>query len=186
MRDLVFLDVETTGLDPEVHEMFEVGLTKTDVKGEILGSLYYWIVPQHLQTASPQALALNGYYRRKMTEPCEGRVHGAVRQEVAEEIVIFTEGVHLVGCNPGFDASFVRAFLLAEQHVPLWHHRMIDLESLAIGIEPDVSHGVPMGLSELAETFNKSEIPEEDRHTAKGDVEATRVLYFKMMEMARG
>lgn len=185
MPDLVFVDTETTGLDPAVHEMYEVSLTKTDLAGEIKGHVYHWIVPQRLHLASPQALTLGHYYERKKTEPCEGRVKGTIRREVAEEIAVFTQGVHLVGCKPSFDADFITAFLKEEEHVPVWHHRMIDLESMAIGIEPDVAQGTPMGLTELCECF-KVAIPDELRHTAKGDQEACRNLYFRMLELANG
>lgn len=180
MPDLVFVDTETTGLDSSVHEMYEVALTKTDLEGELKDSVYYWIVPQRLHLANPQALTIGNYYNRKKREPCDARIRGTRRREIAEEIAVFTQGVHLVGCNPHFDANFIAAFLKEEQHVPVWHHRMIDLESMAIGIEPDEAQGVPMGLTDLCECFDVV-IPDEDRHTAQGDVEATRELYFRMI-----
>ena len=55
MEKLVFVDVETTGLDETRHEIIEIAV--------IRGSQTYHrkVQPQHIETASPRALEINGF-----------------------------------------------------------------------------------------------------------------------------
>jgi hypothetical protein len=56
---LVFVDTETTGLDPDRHEVYEIGLI--DGNG---AELHLWISDAPLQTADPIALRIGRYYER--------------------------------------------------------------------------------------------------------------------------
>ena len=59
MNDLVYLDVETTGLDPELHEVWEIAYAVND--GPILSSF----VDHTLLGADPVALTVGQYHNRK-------------------------------------------------------------------------------------------------------------------------
>ena len=54
---VVFLDVETTGLDPRAHEIVEIAIVALD--GQVL--LDTKVKPQNIEAASPRALEINGY-----------------------------------------------------------------------------------------------------------------------------
>lgn len=61
-QPIAITDVETTGLDPSVHEIIEIGLVLVDQKTlEIIDTLDIKVKPEHLETADPAALEINGY-----------------------------------------------------------------------------------------------------------------------------
>jgi len=62
MRDLAFLDFETTGLVPNRHEIIEAAVVRADGRTlRELGAVSVRIAPRHIETADPEALAVNGY-----------------------------------------------------------------------------------------------------------------------------
>ena len=56
-------DVETTGLDPSKHEILEIGLVVfgSSPPFEIVDTLDIKVKPEHIETAEPRALEVNGY-----------------------------------------------------------------------------------------------------------------------------
>ena len=64
MKDLVFVDVETTGLDPDHHELIEVAAVRVHPHTlEPLDHLSLRVVPDRLGDADPRAceVALANY-----------------------------------------------------------------------------------------------------------------------------
>lgn len=157
--NLLFLDTETTGLDPRVHDVWEIAFAVDD------GPIRSFVLPHSLKTADPKALELNGYWERyPLGAPADGpHVDPMLRAEF--------EGKTVVGANPAFDA----AFLFARWGVQPWHYRMIDVESVALGF---LDYDRPKGLKGIADDIRNSghEIPEPD-HTAAGDVATLRAVY---------
>jgi DNA polymerase-3 subunit epsilon len=99
---LAFLDTETTGLDPKRHEIIELALVIIE-DGERTYEKVFKIKPQHIETASPVALQINGY---KEAEWAEG--YNWSRQAV-ERLARHLEGAVIVGHNVKFDIGFLRA-----------------------------------------------------------------------------
>jgi len=61
-RPLAFTDVETTGTDPLVHEIIEIGLVVLDpVSLDVSDELDVKVRPTRLELAEPEALKVNGY-----------------------------------------------------------------------------------------------------------------------------
>jgi DNA polymerase-3 subunit epsilon len=61
-RDLLIVDLETTGLDPIIHEVLEVAAIRVHQESlEIQSTFTAKVVPQHPFTAEPKALEVNGY-----------------------------------------------------------------------------------------------------------------------------
>ena len=59
---IAITDLETTGIDFKMHEIIEIGLILIDQHSfEILDSLDLKVRPEHIETASEDALKLNGY-----------------------------------------------------------------------------------------------------------------------------
>lgn len=184
---LVFVDTETTHLDPEQGEVYEIALTKTTDDGAREEEKDFWIEPLRLQQASSSALQVGRFYERHpKPDSSERRAPLAVaeegRHEVAVEIATFTEGCHLVGAKPDFDAAFITAFLRANGACPAWHHRLIDVESLAIGliVRDAETWGRPQSLSDICKALDIK----REGHEARGDCDAVRAVYFKLMEIA--
>lgn len=177
---LVFVDTETTGLDPARHEVYEIALEKTNDSGDLITGHHIWIAPRQLQNAEPGALQVGRFYERF---PERGWVStDEERFASAREIAAFTEGCYLVGANPAFDAGFLNAFLRESGVCPAWHHRLIDIESLAVGlcIGEDDAWRRPQSLSEICRVLNVK----REGHEARGDCEALRLAYFKLIATA--
>lgn len=61
-RPIAITDLETTGLDERHHEIIEIGLILAHQQNlEILQVFETKVRPEHIETASPRALEINGY-----------------------------------------------------------------------------------------------------------------------------
>jgi DNA polymerase III subunit epsilon len=153
-RDLIVVDLETSGLLPGTDTTVEVAWYNMST-GE-----RDQFVPKHdvdyvLQYGNPTALDICQYRSRLADAPQEDRW---------DELHDVLSGNTLAGANPAFDAGF-----LGEMFVPNWHHRMADLENYFAGWE-----GIPpnelLGLEAICERlWVKNHAP----HTAAGDRDAT-------------
>ena len=166
MTPLVFLDLETTGLDPERHEPWEMAYAVDD--GPILSA----VVPHALYSPDPRALKLNGYLDRAIDAPHDEAFEDLLRVRI--------DGATLVGANPAFDAAFLRA---RWGYAP-WHHRLWDVEAYAAGVHNLDS--VP-GLASIAKVLREEGhvIPEPD-HSAAGDVATLRACFHALRIDAKG
>lgn len=67
-RDLVFLDIETSGLDPKFHEILELAAVRTCPKANTIRNVVECLtLPVKIHTAEPEALRINGYDGRRWT-----------------------------------------------------------------------------------------------------------------------
>lgn len=139
MTALAFIDTETTGLDPEQHEIWEIGVIRRDPTGTDWE--HHWQIRQtelHLvQSAEPKALEI-GRYHDRMVVPNDGFYaqidgHGRPvlmgRQSLVHDLTSLLKDAILIGSNPAFDAAFLRYFLDAAP----WHYRTVDVATLAAG-----------------------------------------------------
>lgn len=166
MTDLIFLDTETTGLDIDKHDVWELAYAIND------GPIETHILPHTLKSADPKALELNGYFER---HPFGARAANAMVDLRLREVF---EGKTVVGANVGFDM----ARLARRWGTEPWHYRPVDIESMAM-----LAFGLdrPKGQKWIADTLREQgfEIPEPD-HTAAGDVACLRACYLAL-RMAR-
>lgn len=162
MTTLCFIDTETTGLDPDRHQAYEVCWWREDEDTPNTA-----ILPHSLVGADEKALEIGGYHRREVKP---GRWHRD-RWEAVGELASQLQGVTLVGSNPSFDAAFLRKVLEATP----WHHRLINV---AEGGMWTFGWDRPKGLADVATECRDRgyDIPEPD-HTAEGDVRTTRAVY---------
>ena len=168
MSPLCFIDTETTGLDPRIHQPYEVCRWRED-EPEPRSA---WL--QHtLDHADRQALNIGGYWDRKGYAAMDG---GWMRTEPPRTLALVLEGVTLVGSNPAFDAAMLTSYIGA----PVWHHRMIDVASGAMWV---LGTDRPLGLAEASQRLRDlgHTIPEPG-HTAEGDVRTTRAVYDALRE----
>lgn len=166
---LVFVDTETTGLDPTRHTIWEVAILAD-------GNEFFWILPvssQALISADPRALAVGGYSKRALAgayDLQESEIK-TIRQNVARQVSKLTAGRHLVGANPAFDAAFLTGLLQEADLQPEWHYHLLDIEPLMLGVlaERGVEVPIPWKSTELSEMLGVPGPTAEDRHTALGD-----------------
>jgi DNA polymerase-3 subunit epsilon len=161
---LVFLDTETTGLDPDRHEVWEIAYAVDDEP--ILSA----VVPHSFANPDPKALAMNGYLDRAL----DVRPSRLFEESVKADL----DGATLIGANPAFDAAFLRA----RWGVTPWHHRLWDVEAYAAGV---LGWDKLRGLAGIAEALREMghEIPEPD-HTAAADVATLRAAFRALQSIA--
>lgn len=164
---LAFVDTETTGLDPDVHEIWEVGLVVDETR-------HSWQLPVDLSRADPMALRINNYYERRLPIGQQTDPRG-----FASDFERLTRDRHLVGCVVSFDEERLRKLLRANGHCPGWHYHLIDVECLVVG---QLGISPPWKSSELSEAIGVP-LPTE-AHTALGDALWAKAMYEAVMERA--
>ena len=154
MGDLIYLDTETTGLDPHQHQVWEIAWAVDH------GPVNVMQVRHSLDQADVVALRINKYVDR-WTEPAAGALEARLQK--------ILKGATLVCSNPSFDEAFLRE---RWREAP-WHHRKIDIATYAM---PALGLDRPVGLAQIAERLGLR-APD---HTAEGDVLTLRACYVEL------
>lgn len=163
---IVFVDVETTGLDPDRHHIWEIAVILRDPDTE--DAEHHWMVRADLETADPASLRIGRYYERtrgwgRMEEP----------EYVAGTLAPMLDGAYLAGAVPSFDAAFLARFLRRHGQCPTWHHRLICVETMAATV---LDLPVPLGLTDSADALGVP-LDTSVTHTALGDARLARGVY---------
>lgn len=170
---LAFIDMEMTGLDPERHEITEIGLVLASQPDfTILDEWEVKVQPKHIETADPEALELNGY------DPAVWKAEAVSLEEALTTFIEKTEGAVMVAQNVSGDVMFLQKALhqtgLEER---MDYHRMDSL-SLAFGLlyaNPDVQR---FSLRNLAKHLD---IENKNAHTALSDARTTFEIVRKLL-----
>lgn len=134
-----FLDLETTGLDPERHQIWEIGLVVEQLLNNEQGTAHCrkrlweatYFLPVDLTTADPTALRIGNYYDRHPTPSGSGEYQSP--HTLAPRLARWFNGAYLVGCTVNFDAAFMTKFLRDQGHQPCWDYHLIDATVYAAG-----------------------------------------------------
>lgn len=168
-RPLAFLDVESTGLEPDLHELWELAfILRAPGKDPIEFEAQ---MPVSLATADPMALEINRFWERHNQKPL-AECDPAENRTLARQIAILLAGAVIIGSNPGFDVNFLDRWLRANSAAPTWHYRPVCVESLAaarLGVRP------PWQASELGRLLGV--VKGESQHTAMGDARWNMRMY---------
>lgn len=116
--ELAFVDIETTGLEVNKHEIIEIAI--------ITKSKHYHVKvsPNFIEFADPKALEINGYRPEEWLESIPSHV-------VAREIADILHNKIIVGHNPKFDMGFIREMWDTHNCTPYVSSRYIDTIQLA-------------------------------------------------------
>lgn len=180
------MDLETTGLDPERHDAWEIAIVYRGIDGMV--SEHLWQKrpsEQALLEAEPEALEISRYHER-MAVP-EGAfaldmVTGVTLSlgELVKEIYDFLDGAILIGSNVGaFDADFLRRMLGAAP----WHYRPLCVATFAAGFlysaEPGAMPGeaYSFSTSDVSKHMGVRQPGPDERHTALPDARWAFDLY---------
>lgn len=185
------IDLETTGLDPSIHEIWQICVLPLDanfnIRKEII-PFYIVIKPEFPETASPKALS-----RKKLLHVCE---IGFDSNSVKDMLVEWMKKLDLpctaygtpkkiipLGHNYAFDKSFLQKWLGVEWYQDLFDYHYNDTMISAMFLNQcfaEKAEPIPfphVGLSDVCSTLK---IKNEKPHDALYDCMATAEAYQKM------
>lgn len=138
-RQLIVVDVETTGLDPARHVPIEVAAINL-ATGEELHFVPF-LHPDDLAASDYDALRMNRYFERGVFKQA---LPPAETRSRYEQLWEWLHDSRFGGANPRFDAEMLRhgygrasnsfghgGYQLPEE---VWHYRLADLGSYAAGV----------------------------------------------------
>jgi DNA polymerase III epsilon subunit-like protein len=195
---LAFVDVETTGTNPLVHEAWEVGIVLTDAVGDVQWEFEAILRTTDLRGADPKALEIGGWWERGATPPGmeERRYDAGIVAEMLRDR-------RVCSCNVAFDTAFLRRLLLQENQPVAWHYSPIDVKSFAYGvllartIGDRVADTLALKTDQLLHAFSVGVVPNPTtrtnyrhkvlggtggRHTALTDARLARALFFAAVQ----
>lgn len=178
-HNLAFIDTETTGTDPEKHEIIELAVViarqvNRDGKGpklEIIEECEWKIKPQHLERAEEAALRVNGYNEVDW-------MFAVDRKAAMEEFARKTQSCTFVSHNLTFDHSFVMKAFDETGVDNRMHYAKLDTISIAFARLYDAPTADKFSLRALCELLK---VENSKAHTALADTKALVEVYRKLM-----
>lgn len=175
-QPLAFVDIETTGIDREKHEIIEIACVIAKIKdGElvVIDQLDLKIQPTRIKDADPQALRINGYNEADWLFATT--LHSALEQFIKK-----TDGAIFLAHNITFDYPFIEKALKECGLIHRMHFQKIDTLSLAFGILHNSDDLGKLSLRALCEQFG---IENKKAHSAFADSYALYELFKKLMKL---
>lgn len=167
MREIIF-DTETTGLDPRLDRVIELGCVELVNRFPTGRSLHRYINAQG-RSVHPEALAVHGISDADLADK---PIFGAILEEFLE----FIDGAKLVAHNAGFDMGFINAEFERLGQLPVDPGRVVD--TLAIARRKH-----PMGPNSLDALCRRYGIDNSRRtkHGALLDAELLAEIYIELI-----
>ena len=208
-RKLAITDIETSGIDPDSHEILEIALLVVDQHSlDVLDTLELKVRPDHIETASATALVHNGY----------NEADWANAVSLAEALRLYaskTKDAVFCSHNVTFDWGFLaRAFSQTRVGHEMDYHRIdlftaawallgddrpadirLDTIALHLGIEAEAVPHRALGGARTAQRVLKALLDQQEgrrvmNERAKDDIaiqfERVKVCYEQNCEAFRG
>ena len=177
----VLMDLETTGFDPEKHEILQVGVLIgeiTEKAGLLFGSYQVKIIPENLMWASKKALEINHYN----PEIWEREAIDAT--SVYPILLDYLTTANYIGFNNPFDLGFLRTGMGTEGFD--WREPRCQYDVLTALARP-LKKKMNYGNAKLDTICDKLDVPAfEGAHDALGDVKRTWVAMWKALRILTG
>lgn len=181
MSNVVFIDTETLGLDPDVHPVWEVGMIRPS--GEEV-SFQIRVTARDVSLAHPVALEISGFHERY------DKTRAIMPREAALRLRdLIPEGAHLAGAVVSFDEERLRRLMWRYGYSPRWHYHLVEVETLAVGYiagarscgEYPPAPPPPWDSNEISRLVGVDPA-QFDRHTALGGARWAKAIYDAVME----
>jgi len=167
MSRIILLDCETSGLNPEIHEILEIGALKVDT-GE---DFSVKIIPQRMHEMDAAAVKLNGYSPELWISALP----------LSDALLSLNEFVgedsRMMAYNVSFDRMFLeRAYRSVDIEYP-FHYHHFDLLTLAWY---RLHEGSPLSLKSVCTQLKIEREP--DTHSALEGVRASYRVFKRLTE----
>lgn len=180
-HNLAFIDLETTGLLLEWHEIIEIGCIVArqipqDFGGarmEVIEEIEFKVRPDHIETADPKGLEINGY------DPAAWANAISLKEALAA-LSEKTKGAIMVAHNGAFDRAFLEHGFEKTGVKDQMHYHQLDTIPIAFAKLYAIPSVQKFSLKELCAYYG---IENKKAHTALSDARATYELYKKLMEI---
>ena len=173
---IAIVDFETTGLDPEIHEIIEIGMVIVDADTlEIEDEFSIKVRPVFPNLATQEAIAVNGYNHESWKD--------AVYLERALYLMFLkSKTMVFASWNVTFDWSFMHRALRKNRIEDPFHRRKFDIASMAytriFGAFGSYWNDKEMSLREVCLRFD---LPEESfPHTALNGAQCAYQVFKKI------
>ena len=164
----VVVDIETTGLDPVLHEIIEIGALKIENK-EIKGTYQTLIQPS--TTIPPEIEKLTGISQEMV-------INQPSISEALSSFLKFASNSILIAHNADFDLSFLKEHFVKWLKMEFKNSSLCTMK-LAQKLLPGLGN---YRLDTVASYFN---IPTPGRHRALSDAEITYQVWNKLLGVLR-
>lgn len=173
-QPLAFIDVETTGFNPDTHEIVELGLVIAQFKDDVLtvtDQLDLKIHPTHIESADPGALRVNGYNEADW-------LFATTLTDAMRVFAEKTEGAIFVAHNMAFDYGFIAKAFETTGIENKMHYQKLDTLSMAFAVLHGVDDATRLSLGALCDYFS---IENKKAHSAFADTYATYEVFKKLL-----
>lgn len=171
-----FIDVETTGLDKDKHEIIELAAVIAKNKDGIftvIDELDLKIQPKNIEKADPQALRVNGYNEADWLFAVE-------LEDAMKSFAEKTEGAIFIAHNATFDYGFIEEAFKKTGVQNRMHRYVLDSLSIAFGI---LNINDDVGKLSLGSLCQKYGVENKKAHSAFADAYATYEVFKAMMKL---
>lgn len=174
LKDLVFIDIESTGLNFETCVPWEVSVIDAD--GAVLFDEMWHPSSYEMADAEPMALAMTNFYERvPSVAPEDSCVHA---YDPAAQLARILDKKVLAGAAVAFDMRMLDIFLRNHGQCPTWSHRSVDVQAYAAGAFGEM---MPSSLGDTA-SLAGVEYDKSKKHAALYDAWLAREIYSKCLE----
>lgn len=175
---LAFIDTETTGFDPDTHELIEIGVvlvdqdwTTTPPTFTLVEEFDIKVKPMHIETADPVSLKINKYDEADW-------VFAYTVPEAMKLLSKKTKDAIMVAHNLCFDAAFLDKAYKTSGVKNEMHYLRLDTITMSFSKLHNRTDIDKYSLRKLCEYFD---IQNKNAHTALADAQALFELFKKLI-----
>lgn len=179
-KNLVVIDVETSGANPFIHEILAIGFSPIDKN---IPSKTIFIRHEKIEWSN-YAREIFSNYAIDWEEQAVAPVTAC--EEIKKYLSKYFQGQQVtpVGHNIGFDLSFLKklAFQSNQENIAGISHRAVDTHTLLYFLALEENIPATATTSDGAFQYFGIKIKKKERHTAMGDAKATAELLKHVLE----
>jgi DNA polymerase III epsilon subunit-like protein len=173
-KPLIFIDLETSGMDLCQHEIIEIACLVVDPKTlRIKKRFERKIMPKHLEKAAPESLKVTGFSEKVWQKEAQ-----PLKKVLRELNQLAPKGM-FAGWNISFDRPFLEKAIREKKMMLNFDYHWLDISMLAYQYSFPGKKLKQLKLTDACEVLG---IPRGKKHTAMADIEATLAVYKALVK----